>query len=297
MIFLCFFSCKKSSIDNVSINILNNNKIPLLKDTLKILGIGNSFTEDAMEYLPLLCKDFSINNVILGQMTYNGSSLEDHMNFIKMNQPIYTLKYWDYLKEDWEIEYNKKASSILSKQWDIIVLQQVSYLSGNYQSIQPYLNQIIHLIQKPDIVFVWHMTWAYASCFKDEKFSAYLFSPTFMQYKIIETTNYIKESSIKLIIPSGIIIEKLRSEKVINNPPLDLTRDGMHMDYGIGRYALAYTWYDILLSEYTKKETNNNNLIIPKGNRPINFNNKTYIDSLLHSHLEYIKYGNNTYFY
>ena len=32
-----------------------------------------------------------------------------------------------------------------------------------------------------------------------------------------------------------------------NNPPLDLTRDGMHSDEGAGRYVEALTWFESLI--------------------------------------------------
>jgi hypothetical protein len=62
--------------------------------------------------------------------------------------------------------------------------------------------------------------------------------------------NLKKDYKIKTIIPSGTAIQSLRMSAV-NNPPMDFTRDGYHLDLGSGRYAAACTWYETLIKPYT----------------------------------------------
>ena len=45
-----------------------NYPIPQQPDTLRILGIGNSFTDDGMMYLPELLEAAGIRNVVLGRL-------------------------------------------------------------------------------------------------------------------------------------------------------------------------------------------------------------------------------------
>jgi len=45
---------------------LRNNPLPRYPETLKVLGIGNSFTDDSMQYLPNLLSSAGIKNVTLG---------------------------------------------------------------------------------------------------------------------------------------------------------------------------------------------------------------------------------------
>ena len=43
-----------------------NFPLPVRPDTLRILGVGNSFTDDGMMYLPELLEAAGIRNVVLG---------------------------------------------------------------------------------------------------------------------------------------------------------------------------------------------------------------------------------------
>ena len=52
-----------------------NYPIPQQPDTLRILGIGNSFTDDGMMYLPELLEAAGIRNVVLGRLYIAGCSL------------------------------------------------------------------------------------------------------------------------------------------------------------------------------------------------------------------------------
>ncbi|MDR3194701.1 MAG: hypothetical protein LBT76_05360 [Tannerella sp.] len=53
-----------------------NPPLPHRPATLKILGIGNSFTDDGMQYLPDLLESAGIENVTLGKLSLGGCSLE-----------------------------------------------------------------------------------------------------------------------------------------------------------------------------------------------------------------------------
>ena len=77
-----------------------------------------------------------------------------------------------------------------------------------------------------------------------------------------------KESEIDVVIPSGITIQKLRSTQ-INNPPLDLTRDGYHLDLGAGRYAAACTWFESLIAPIYHTSCIGNTLRSNSGNVPV----------------------------
>ena len=47
-----------------------NGPLPERPDTLRILGVGNSFTDDGMMYLPDLLRAAGIGNVVLGRLYY-----------------------------------------------------------------------------------------------------------------------------------------------------------------------------------------------------------------------------------
>ena len=68
-----------------------NYPIPQQPDTLRILGIGNSFTDDGMMYLPELLEAAGIRNVVLGRLYIAGCSLERHCREYAGNAPAYIL--------------------------------------------------------------------------------------------------------------------------------------------------------------------------------------------------------------
>ena len=49
-----------------------NGPLPERPDTLRILGVGNSFTDDGMMYLPDLLRAAGIGNVVLGRLYFPG---------------------------------------------------------------------------------------------------------------------------------------------------------------------------------------------------------------------------------
>ena len=69
-----------------------NYPIPQQPDTLRILGIGNSFTDDGMMYLPELLEAAGIRNVVLGRLYIAGCSLERHCREYAGNAPAYRRK-------------------------------------------------------------------------------------------------------------------------------------------------------------------------------------------------------------
>ena len=125
---------------------------------MNILSIGNSFSQDAHKWLSKLAKlnGFNIETANL----YIGScSLETHFKNVEENNPFY----------DFEINGNPAerkisiAEALSLKKWDVITLQQVSGLSGIYESYEPYLSALISVIKKaqPDAEIYFHQTWAY----------------------------------------------------------------------------------------------------------------------------------------
>ena len=48
-------------------------------ETLRILAIGNSFSDDGMEHLPALLEDMGIENVEVARLYIGGCSLERHV--------------------------------------------------------------------------------------------------------------------------------------------------------------------------------------------------------------------------
>lgn len=258
---------KRSSDSNTGQNENPSDDTP--NKTLKILAIGNSFTDDGTAYLPSLVKKAGIDNVTIAKMVVGGTSLQYHYTHAINDDPVYNFSV--STDGNFKSQGKKKFSDcFLFESWDYIILQQVSQHSGMYETYQPYLNNLISIIHSynPKAVIGWQMTWAYSSTSSHSGFKNYERSQTMMYESILNAVNQMKaETGISVVIPTGMVIQELRGTNINNN--LELTRDGYHLDYGAGRYAAACTWYETLI--YPKFHINviSNPFRVNKGNIPV----------------------------
>ena len=122
-----------------------NYPIPQRPDTLRILGIGNSFTDDGMMYLPELLEAAGIRNVVLGRLYIGGCSLERHCREYAAGNTSYI--YSKSTDNRWET-VSKKATlldGLTDERWDIVVLQQASGKSGMYQTYRPWFDRLLRI--------------------------------------------------------------------------------------------------------------------------------------------------------
>ena len=239
-------------------------------ETLRILAIGNSFSDDGMEHLPAILEDMGIENVELARLYVGGCTLERHYNFYNNEEAAYLFYHSKAGENKWTKADEKVTMqyALAMGEWDIITLQQASGLSGLYNSYVPYLEQLITIVSKaqPQAELVWHMTWSYSTDSNHGEFPNYDRDQMKMYNAITECVHRMLKDykTIDKIIPSGTAIQSLRQSEV-NNSPKDFTRDGYHMDFGAGRYALACTWYESIVKPYTKRSMMGNGVRLELG--------------------------------
>ena len=66
------------------------------KDSLSLLCIGNSFSDDAVDYLFPILKDHGVKELHIGNLYIGGCSLERHYNNIQNNIPDYSYRVYRY---------------------------------------------------------------------------------------------------------------------------------------------------------------------------------------------------------
>ena len=117
---------------------------------LRILAIGNSFSDDGMEYLPALLENLDIKNVEVARLYVGGCTLEQHITFYDKNESPYKFYRSEAGANKWS-ESEQKVSmqyALNLGEWDIISLQQASGFSGMYESYTPHLGRLIEVIKK-----------------------------------------------------------------------------------------------------------------------------------------------------
>ena len=135
------------------------------KDTVRILAIGNSFSQDAIEQnLHELGRADGLT-LIIGNAYIGGCSLERHVKNSRTDAAAYAYRKIsaDGVKTE---QKNAKLSDILAnEQWDYVSFQQASPMSGQYSTYENFLPELYEYVKArvpSDVKYVMHQTWAYA---------------------------------------------------------------------------------------------------------------------------------------
>ena len=228
--------------------------------TLRVLAIGNSFSADAVEqYLYELGREAGVNFVI-GNAYRPGQSLAAHWQDASSGATL-----TEYRKIVDGKRTNQKDSSIrdivTDEPWDVITFQQVSQDAGIPDSYEPALSLLIGYVRALALVdsvrIGFHQTWAYAQDSDHKGFANYDHDQFLMYTRIaaaVEVALHYHEGDLSFYIPSGTAIQNARTSplatpsaeeksQLVNR---ELTRDGFHLNYTLGRYTAACTWLEAL---------------------------------------------------
>lgn len=223
-------------------------------ETLKVLAIGNSFSEDAMRWMYDIAEDCGAEDVVFANMYIGGCSLERHVSNIQNDAKAYDYQkisketggQWTHTggggADSWSISQGLQAED-----WDYITIQQVSGYSGDPASFKngntDYIDEMVNYIRKYNTTakIGYHMTWAYQQDSNHGDFGKYNKDQMTMYNAILSTvqnTVLAEHPEIDFVIPAGTTIQNLRTSFLGDT----LTRDGYHMSYNLGRYAVGLTW-------------------------------------------------------
>lgn len=206
---------------------------------MKILSIGNSFSQDAQKYLSRLAAAEGVKlktvNLYIG-----GCTLRTHyINMLERNEA--------YSFEIGGVSTGIRVSiaeALASDDWDIVTLQQASQLSPCKDSYTPYLEALADTVRRycPKAKIMMHQTWAYEADSSRLAALGYtapedMFSDVREAYK----------SAAELIGAEGIIPSGEAMMAALHGGIGKIHRDTFHASLGAGRYLLALVWYGALV--------------------------------------------------
>lgn len=202
---------------------------------MRVLAIGNSFSQDAMRYLNQAALRSGIKMDVANLMI-GGCSLETHYRNMLSGEKRYMLEFnGSYTGFNVSL-----GEALLTAHWDVITIQQVSHEAPFYNKYTPYIRDLAAYIRKcaPKAKLMIQQTWAYEEgcnrLINELKFE----KSADMLAKIVESYNKAAEEiGADGIIRSGEMMYKL-SESGIDK----VHRDTFHASFGVGRYALALLW-------------------------------------------------------
>lgn len=247
--FMAVSACDKASADD------SPNQRPKDDDgQLNILFIGNSFTKDAVEHLPGMISAAGLENIHLTHAYFGGRTIPQYYEGWSSSDD-YTCYDWNSGEADWTSTEGKTLETIVrSRNWDIVTVQEHTgrreaweWTDGEKAAVSGLVNKIRanQVNNTPELYYV--LSQAYADLSK-LPVSTSMFSTQLQMYGIISAQGekVQQEGLFKGIIATGTTIQNLRTSSL--NTSTDLTRDGFHLDYGLGRYAAACTVYETLIS-------------------------------------------------
>jgi len=214
--------------------------------TLKILAIGNSFSNNTTQYLYDVAMAEGMTDVTIGRLFIGSCTLEMHAANAQNDTPAYT-----YYKNDsgtWEKTENvTMLHGLLDESWDIITMQQSSGQSGQSGSYDGHLETLIDYVNthktNKDAKLVWHMTWAYQTDSTHKDFSHYANDQLSMYYAIVATCQekILTNDAFVAVIPAGTAIQNARTSRWGDA----ITADGYHLN-DLGKLTASYMWYATL---------------------------------------------------
>ena len=212
--------------------------------TVRILAIGNSFSQDAVEqYLHELAEAEGISTII-GNMFIGGCSLERHVKNARDNAPAYAYRKIGTDGKKREKGKMSLETVLADEDWDYVSLQQASPFSGMYETYEASLPELIEYVKArlpKKTKLMLHQTWAYASTSRHSGFKNYNCNQLTMYQAIADAVKKAaKANKIKIVIPSGTAIQNARTSFIGDH----LNQDGYHLDVKIGRYTAACTWFE-----------------------------------------------------
>ena len=241
-----------------TVSKMYNPPVNFHKADLKVLDIGNSYTQDAQTYLPQIIK---------------ASGIDDDFSLYRAFRPSASFKTWVDCWNDSDNEYysidfcagtslggisgSGSASdgalfrkALQSVKWDIILIHQVSTYSNDYSLWEGngaggYLQELIRIIRvtNPQATIGYLMTHSYrGSYWANSEGSSYL------RWKnIADATKQLKlEYGIDFIIPYGTAVQNLRASSL--NDGYEFSEDGTHMGAGLGDYVAGCCYFESLLA-------------------------------------------------
>ncbi|MHC8950539.1 DUF4886 domain-containing protein [Sphingobacterium hungaricum] len=226
-----------------------------INETLKVLAIGNSFSEDAIEqYLHELALAAD-KQIIIGNLYIGGAPLDLHVQNSIENKDAYSYRKIGLDGKKVTVEKVSLEKALHDEDWDYVSLQQASPLSGKYDLIMESLPLLIGYVQQQtseNIKLIFHQTWAYQQDSKHDGFKNYDSNQMTMYKSIASTTKELDKSGLfALIIPSGTAIQNARTSSIADH----FTRDGYHLELNYGRFTVACTWYEKLFGLDVRKNS------------------------------------------
>jgi len=242
-----------------------------LDESIKILCFGSSWFVNTWWYLNKITGNLGIKADITAYFM-SGANFDEWVDFYNGDlSPLTSSSSRRAIKSvstngsDWiqqtldrNGEYNIQAyrddwySDITAGDWDLILFQQGAVSSNKWNYWENYSN-LVSIVKKhcnTDTVIGFNCTWTPA------KQHSYITSHTIEGQKKWQLQNnlnsqrFMRGTGIDYVSLSGTVTWLLRRDPTINTDSYDLSKDGLHLDYGAPMYAVSLMLYECTIAPF-----------------------------------------------
>lgn len=227
---------------------------------LNILCLGNSYTWDAMLYVPYIMHSIAPDlHMTIGIMCTGGESVENHYKMHMLNNVPYSYYHQCTDAGIWERDSISDLDSIITRvRWDLITMQQVSRKSYVLSSLALLPDCIEWLRTKnPTTKIGWIVTPSYPDgCPRlpgpDASGAITGFNTSDEMFAgILDCATQITDKDIDLFFPVGTAIQHARHTELATLGTFGcLSNDGIHLQDGLPRTLAAMVVCATLINYY-----------------------------------------------
>lgn len=208
---------------------------------MKLLAVGNSFSQDACTFLHQTAQaqglELEVTNLYIG-----GCPLETHYQNLLSGNADYQCQQNGHF----DGRMISLPEALAMEPWDVIVTQQASPFSGWMDSYEPFLTELLSAFRQacPSARLFLHETWAFEHDSDHSAFFRYHRNQAEMYDRLRYCYRTMARAHGVSLIPSGDVIQRVRTKAPfrVQSGGRSLCRDGFHMSLSYGRYLLACVW-------------------------------------------------------
>lgn len=274
------FNASKAGMQTITVkvgDVTTSYTVTVVKaSTLKLLMIGNSFSQDTVMWMPEIAKSLGFTDYVIGTLVIGGCTLNTHYMNSQSNAAEYEFLYYSSKNPGWRTEPSKVTmkEGLQHTDWTFVSLQQQSGNSGNVSTYNSDLEGLVDYVKatalnRSNVKLVWNMTWAYPTdstwfggLYGNDQMTMYNSILSAVQSKIVTNDNFC------LISPAGTSIQNGRTSSYLEKNYVGAddgtlnawNRDGAHLTVYEGRFTSALTMFCTLTgympNEITYNPTN-----------------------------------------
>lgn len=234
---------------------------------IQLLAIGNSYSQDALAYVPFIMQNMGLDvDILIGILMQSSSSLKMHVDNFEKDTAAFIFYLYDG-GSSWKNYGQKTIQWALDNcNWDIVILQQSTQSAYTWSKYQPWCDKMINYVRgyvDYPVKFIWHQPQVRpAQSNKGANWSDEIITEHYV--KTAESSKRIvEETACEMVVPIGTAIQNARSIDKIKvlggyaNNPLNTSKlgyltpnDGVHLQEGLPCQIAAYTFVLSLLKLY-----------------------------------------------